>query len=190
MNPSSSISSVPTSASQAQRSKWNPPLLKRRDWLHFGLWVPLGVFCGYQGPTPPVAPLYFNGYYAFAHVSHPPVVHSIVAAANQLVDKPYKWGGGHRVLFDDGFDCSGSVSHVLYRARLLDRPLNSSAFAYYALPGPGRYVTVYAKPGSHVFMEICGLRFDTSGSRAGEGPRWRVLSRKRDGFYPRHPSFL
>ena len=165
----------------------------RRRWLKLGMWGALSTIGGlsyYHWARPPVMPLYFNGYHAYAHVSHPPVVHQIVAAANDLVNKPYKWGGGHRFLFDDGFDCSGSISHVLYRANLLERPLTSSTFANYAQPGPGRYVTVYAHPGHHVFMEVCGLRFDTSGSRAGEGPRWRVRSRHKDGFHERHPVYL
>lgn len=165
----------------------------RRRWLKLGLWGALGAIggVGYHYLTPPqVVPLYFNGLYAYAHVSHPPIVHQIVAAANELVDKPYKWGGGHRYLYDTGFDCSGSISHVLYRAHLLDRPLSSSAFAGYSMPGPGMYVTLYVNPGHHVFMEVCGLRFDTSGSRTGEGPRWRIASRSYAGFYPRHPAWL
>ncbi|WP_395742046.1 peptidoglycan endopeptidase [Prosthecobacter sp.] len=139
---------------------------------------------------PAIVPLYFNGLYAFAHESHPAVVHQLVAAANELVGKPYKWGGGHQYLFDNGFDCSGSVSHVLYRAKLLDRPLSSVAFARYAWAGVGSYVTVFVNPGHHVFMHICGLRFDTSGALTGEGPRWRVGSRSYAGFYPRHPAWL
>lgn len=143
---------------------------------------------GYQQPA--VMPLYFNGVYALPHASHPRMVHHIVAYANQLVDKPYKWGGGHLALFDNGFDCSGSISHVLYRAGLLARASSSKDFVRYGLPGPGQYVTVYVRPGHHVFMEVCGLRFDTTGSRSGEGPRWRVASRQRNGFYARHPAWL
>ncbi len=165
----------------------------RRRWLRFGIWGGLSTVGGlgyYYQTRPPVTPLYFNGLYAFAHVSHPPIIHQLVAAANELVDKPYQWGGGHQYLNDKGFDCSGAVSHVLYRARLLEGPLNSSAFAQYALPGQGVYVTLYVKPGQHVFMEVCGLRFDTSGSRPGEGPRWRITSRSRQGFQARHPAYL
>ncbi|MEZ5384145.1 MAG: peptidoglycan endopeptidase [Prosthecobacter sp.] len=169
-----------------------PYLQSRRSWLRHGFWGAMGTLAGtgHLRWSPPVAPLYFNGLYAYAHISHPPAIHCVVGAANQLVDKPYKWGGGHQVLFDNGFDCSGSISHVLFRSRLLDRPLNSSAFARYALPGPGSYLTLYVKPGHHVFMEVCGLRFDTTGARKGEGPRWRVLSRSRDGFRARHPAWL
>lgn len=166
--------------------------LGRRRWLKLGLWGALGGMgaATWYGMTPPVVPLYFNGRQAYAHYTHPAEVHRLVLAANQLVDKPYKWGGGHQVLFDNGFDCSGSISHVLYRAGLLKQASNSKAFARYGVPGPGRFVTVYVKPGQHVFMEVCGLRFDTSGSREGEGPRWRVPNRSRAGFQARHPLYL
>lgn len=160
--------------------------------MKLGMWGALGSVGGliYHLAPSAVVPLYFNGLYAFAHYTHPPIVHQLVAAANELVDKPYKLGGGHRLLFDNGFDCSGSVSHVLYRAKLLDRPLTSAAFARYALPGHGNYVTVFVKPGHHVFMQICGLRFDTTGPRAHEGPRWRIPSRSYRGFAARHPAWL
>jgi hypothetical protein len=184
---------IPESLTNTPEAECVRQLDGRRRWLKLGMWGALSTMGGmgyYYWAPPAVVPLYFNGFYAYAHVTHPPVVHQIVAAANELVNKPYKWGGGHQLLFDSGFDCSGSISHVLYRSQLLDRPLSSSAFAHYAMPGPGNYVTLYVKPGHHVFMEVCGLRFDTSGSKAGEGPRWRVLNRHKEGFYARHPAYL
>lgn len=185
-------SPIPESLEHTQEADCVRHFSSRRRWLRLGLWGTMGTLASldYRRWSPPVVPLYFNGLYAYAHVTHPPIIHRVVAIANQLVDKPYKWGGGHRVLYDNGFDCSGSISHVLYRSSLLDRPLTSAAFASYALPGHGSYLTLYVKPGQHVFMEVCGLRFDTSGSRAGEGPRWRVPSRSREGFLPRHPPWL
>lgn len=167
----------------------------RRWWLkRLGAWGALGgalsAATWYYAPQPAIMPLYFNGLYALPHISHPRLVHHLVAYANQLVDKPYKWGGGHQALFDNGFDCSGSISHVLYRCGLLPHASSSTDFARFGLPGAGRYVTVYVKPGHHVFMEVCGLRFDTSGTREGEGPRWRVASRNRAGFLQRHPAWL
>ena len=134
-----------------------------------------------------VPPLYFDGHYAHTSNYHPEVIRRAVTAGNEVVDKPYETGGGHSELFDDGFDCSGSVSHVLFRAGLLNRPLTSGEFASYGASGPGRFITVYAKPGHHVFMSICGLRFDTSGGPRGEGPRWRPQARAYDGFALRHP---
>jgi len=186
---------IPESLTDTLEAECVRQMSGRRRWLQLGMWGGLstalsGLVYNYSIPPPPVIPLHFNGLFAYAHVSHPPVIHQIVAVANQLVNKPYKLGGGHQRLYDEGFDCSGSISHVLFRVRLLDRPLNSSAFARYAMPGRGKYLTLYVKPGRHVFMEVCGLRFDTSGSRPGEGPRWRAVSRSRTGFYPRHPAYL
>jgi hypothetical protein len=165
----------------------------RRRWLKLGMWGALGTVgggLGYVMAPPTVVPLYTDGFYAYAHESHPPIVHQLVTAANELVGKPYKWGGGHQFLFDNGFDCSGSVSHVLYRVRLLDNPLSSVAFASYGWAGLGSYLTLFVNPGHHVFMQLCGLRFDTSGMVKGEGPRWRTASRSYNGFYARHPSGL
>ncbi len=137
-----------------------------------------------------VPPLYFDGHYAHTSNYHPEVIRRAVTAGNEVVDKPYETGGGHSELFDDGFDCSGSVSHVLFRAGLLNRPLTSGEFAGYGASGPGRFITVYAKPGHHVFMSICGLRFDTSGGPRGEGPRWRPQARPYAEFTMRHPEGL
>lgn len=184
---------IPDSLSDTPEAECVRQLFGRRHWMKLGMWGALGTIgggMGYYMAPPAIVPLYFNGVYAFAHETHPAVVHQLVAAANELVGKPYKWGGGHKVLFDNGFDCSGSVSHVLYRAKLLDKPLNSVAFARYAWSGPGNYVTLFVKPKHHVFLQICGLRFDTSGTLNGEGPRWRASSRSYDGFYPRHPAWL
>lgn len=184
---------IPESLTDTPEAECVRQLVGRRRWLKLGMWGALGTIGGgmsYYMAPPAIVPLYFNGLYAYAHDSHPAVVHQLVAAANELVREPYKWGGGHKFLWDNGFDCSGSVSHVLYRAQLLSQPLTSSAFAHYAWPGPGSYVTLFVNPGHHVFMQICGLRFDTSGTRAGEGPRWRTASRSYKGFYPRHPAWL
>jgi hypothetical protein len=70
---------------------------------------------------------------------------------------------------------------------LLNRPLSSKEFSGYGEAGPGRFITIYVKPGEHVFMSICGLRFDTSGGGEGEGPRWRPTARNAAGFLVRHP---
>lgn len=184
---------IPDVLANTQEAACTRQLRDRRWWLRrLGLWSTVGMTgaAAWYWTAPAVLPLYFDGLHAYAHVSHPAVVHQIVATANQLVDKPYKWGGGHQVLFDDGFDCSGSISHVLYRSGLLQHASTSAAFLHYGLPGPGNYVTLYVKPGHHVFMEVCGLRFDTSGQRAGEGPRWRVPSRNKKDFHARHPAWL
>src|SRR4051794_9241262 len=47
----------------------------------------------------------------------PKAVRTAIAAANQIIGKPYKWGGGHAKLVDSGYDCSGAVSYSLIGAR-------------------------------------------------------------------------
>jgi hypothetical protein len=132
--------------------------------------------------------LNYDGRYAFAPQGVPLAVHEIVDAANQLQRKPYVWGGGHRTYWDRGYDCSGSISHVLASAGLIDRPITATQFKRYGDPGPGRYITLYMNNG-HVFMSVCGLRFDTSELHddRGKGPRWRPESRSLRGFAIRHP---
>lgn len=122
----------------------------------------------------------------------PARVRAIISAANTIIGKPYKWGGGHGRLFDSGYDCSGSVSYALIRAGLLGYPMVSGSLAHWALKGAGRYVTIYANK-SHVYMEVAGLRLDTSGvgDRGGKsGVRWRPPIGKRFGFAVRHVSGL
>jgi hypothetical protein len=123
----------------------------------------------------------------------PKRVRAIIAAANKIVGKPYKWGGGHAKLFDRGYDCSGSVSFALIRTGIHPAPLTSGGFARWGSRGRGRWVTIYANRG-HVYMEVAGLRFDTSavadpgGGR--KGARWRPAIGKRKGFKVRRPPGL
>src|SRR5215211_1542248 len=59
----------------------------------------------------------------------PPEVVNAINAANKIVGKPYKYGGGHAVVEDTGYDCSGTVSYALGGAGLLGTtPLDSSSF--------------------------------------------------------------
>ena len=121
----------------------------------------------------------------------PKRVRAIIAAANQIAGKPYKWGGGHAKLVDRGYDCSGTVSYALIRSGtgLLFSPLASGGFARWGTAGAGKWVTVYANKG-HVYMEVAGLRLDTSpaGVWGGEkGVRWRPAIGRRTGFKVRHP---
>lgn len=118
----------------------------------------------------------------------PREVAMVVAAANEIATKPYKWGGGHGAWKDSGYDCSGSVSFALAGARLLDSPLASGPFMRYGASGPGRWITIYAQSG-HMFMTVAGLRFDTSGQASG-GTRWQRASRSYGGFTQRHPPRL
>jgi hypothetical protein len=122
----------------------------------------------------------------------PARVRAAIAAANQIVGKPYKWGGGHAKLVDSGYDCSGAVSFSLIGATVLGGSMVSGSLAHWALQGEGRWLTVYANK-DHVYMEVAGLRFDTSpmGDPAGgSGVRWRPLIGRRTGFHARHVAGL
>jgi hypothetical protein len=129
----------------------------------------------------------FNGRYAAAPAYMPSPVQAAVSAGNYLQNKPYSRGGGHARVDDYAYDCSGSVSFCLIKAGLLGRPLSSQEFSGYGEAGPGRFITIYVKPGEHVFMSICGLRLDTTGGGEGQGPRWRPTARSMAGFVLRHP---
>lgn len=116
----------------------------------------------------------------------PPQVRRLIYAANKLVGKPYRMGGGHRKHEDSGYDCSGSISFALREAGLLTAVRPSKNFMTYGRPGHGKWVSVYVRKG-HVFMVVCGLRFDTTGNGRSRGPAWRTESRPASGFYVRHP---
>lgn len=128
---------------------------------------------------------------ASAPLFAPRKVKRAVAAANRLVDKPYKYGGGHAQLNDWGYDCSGATSYVLREAGLLQGQMTSNGFFNYGKKGKGDWITVYVRSG-HVFLVIGGLRFDTGGTGGnGEsGPRWKPESRRVDGHAMRHPRGL
>ena len=68
----------------------------------------------------------------------------MIAAANQIIDKPYVWGGGHASFNARGYDCSGAVSYALHGAGLLSSPEDSTGLESFGSRGPGRWVTVYA----------------------------------------------
>jgi len=118
----------------------------------------------------------------------PAAVLKIIEAGNAIARTPYKWGGGHGRWRDTGYDCSGSVSFALFFAGLLDGPRDSSGLMRWGKPGPGRWVTVYANSG-HVFMEVAGIRFDTSGAKRS-GSRWQNDLRGGRGYVARHPDGL
>ena len=118
----------------------------------------------------------------------PAEVLKIIEAGNAIARTPYKWGGGHGKWQDTGYDCSGSVSFALAFAGLLGGPLDSGRLMRWGKPGRGKWVTVWSSPG-HVFMEVAGLRFDTSGARA-TGSRWQNVMRGHAGFVARHPPGL
>ena len=130
-----------------------------------------------------------DGRTAEAPADAPVQVQQVIAAANEITDTPYRYGGGHAGGFNDtAFDCSGAVSHALHGAGLVTQPLDSSDFESWGSRGRGKWMTVYANSG-HVYLVVAGLRFDTSGS--GErGPRWRTTVASTSGYVVRHPAGL
>jgi hypothetical protein len=120
-----------------------------------------------------------------------PVLAALERAANAVdrADLPYVYAGGHanagtasigrkgpgytgRTL---GYDCSGSVAAVLSGAGLWpagapvpadNGVISQLRHAGIVAPGPGT-VTLYDKPGVHIFMNITGRYFGTSDGLAG-----------------------
>lgn len=132
---------------------------------------------------------------AAAPQAAPAAVKEIVAAGNQIVGKPYLYGGAHGLPLDEvapAYDCSSSVEHLLYGARLLPVTYGapSTELESFGQAGPGRWVTIYATP-EHVFMYVAGLRWDTHNAAGpGDGSAgigWHPLVRSSAGFIARHP---
>jgi len=146
-------------------------------------------------PTPsiprPVMPrfvhLHANGR-VWASPKLPRAVRRVIAAANRIATKPYRYGGGHGTFSDRGYDCSGSVSFALHGAGLLNTTLTSGGLAHWGARGKGRWITIYANA-SHTYMVVAGMRFDT-GARPRGGTRWDPWQRPARGFAVRHPAGL
>ena len=122
---------------------------------------------------------------ASAPASAPRAVKLVIAAANQLIDRPYLWGGGHEDLnqLADGYDCSGSVEYALHQAGLFapSQGPSSTAFESYYPTGPGRWITVYANP-QHMWLVVAGIVLNTAWyapvtpTSPSSGPRWQPLA--------------
>jgi hypothetical protein len=129
----------------------------------------------------------------YAPSNAPLAVKKAIWAANKIIGKPYRYGGGHASFVDEAYDCSGTVSYALRGGGLLRAPLDSSAFMKWGLEGLGRWITVYTNPG-HAFVVIAGMRLDTSAANepvnSGSGPRWRHGKRPVEGYLARHPANL
>ena len=156
-----------------------------------------GTEYGYDPAAPPRAfvpgtkAVLMDDGFAAAPADAPEAVQAAVFAANEIVGKPYRYGGGHRTFKDTGYDCSGTISYALNGAGLLKSPLDSGSFMRWGQRGKGDWITVYTNPG-HAYVVIAGLRLDTSaaGERvsSGKGPRWRTGKRAMRGFVKRHPA--
>jgi hypothetical protein len=118
----------------------------------------------------------------------PAKVKAVIRAGNKIAKKPYKWGGGHALLNDSGYDCSGSVSYALRGGRLMTSSMASTGFMSWGRRGPGRWITVRANSG-HAYMVVAGLRFDTSASKR-TGTRWSAQMRSPSGYVATHPPGL
>ncbi len=161
-----------------------------------------GAGCGPAGggtvPAPvtsgPRAQLQGDGQ-AAAPASAPAAVKGMIAAGNQIVGKPYLYGGGHAIPLNQiapAYDCSSSVEHLLWGGGLIpvQDTVDSGALETFGAPGPGRWVTIYASA-DHVFMYVAGLRWDTHDAAGpGDGSTgigWHPLVRESAGFVARHP---
>jgi cell wall-associated NlpC family hydrolase len=158
----------------------------------------LGSSAGVVSLTPgPRATLLSDGL-AAAPADAPAAVKGMIAAGNQIVGKPYVYGGGHGLPLSEvaqSYDCSSSVAHLLYGGGLLavGSDMTSAEFESWGEPGPGRWVTIYASA-DHVFMYVAGLRWDTHNAAGADdgttGIGWHPLVREADGFVVRHPAGL
>ncbi|MEQ1749641.1 MAG: peptidoglycan endopeptidase [Prosthecobacter sp.] len=119
----------------------------------------------------------------------PKEVMRAISAGNEIVGRPYKYGGGHRSFDDSGYDCSGTVCYALHGAGLVNEVGTSGSMKNYGRSGEGKYMTVYAKNG-HTFIVIAGLRLDTGYNGENEGPKWSTRSRPIKGYVARHPPGL
>ncbi len=129
----------------------------------------------------------------------PAAVKQMIAAGNELVGRPYLYGGAHGAPLSQlmpAYDCSSSISYLLYGARLVDvnyTPPSGVMATSLGRPGYGRWVSVLANAG-HVYAYIAGLRWDTHnavpGERGADGIGWHTGRRDDTDFTPRHPHDL
>jgi hypothetical protein len=168
--------------------------VSRREARKMTAQVQRGVRVFEPAPAPAAAPPGENATLgadglAVAPADAPEAVKGAIAAANKIVGKPYKYGGGHGRWNDSGYDCSGAMSYALHGGGLLNRQLTSGDFMSWGRAGKGSWITIYAN-GGHGFLKIAGLRFDTGWNNAGKGPRWSAQMRPTSGYTVRHPAGL
>jgi hypothetical protein len=156
------------------------------------------------GPSTPSHPL-VTGFkakiirgLAYAPSYAPLAVKQAIWAGDQIRTKPYI--AVHYASLASawpGYDCSGSVSYVLYKAGLMSaEPDVSGDFETYGQRGKGQWITVWGSAG-HTFIEVAGIVFDTAHYAAvmpaGTGPRWQPASIVREQLHDgnvwseRHP---
>jgi len=131
---------------------------------------------------------------AYAPSYAPAAVQRMIWAGDKIRTKPYCYAGGHGHWNDSCYDCSGTVSFVLHAAGLIGQSMDSGEMMSWGQGGAGHWVTIYTNPG-HAFIQIAGIRLDTSAEQdpnppPGSGPRWRPDVTSYGGFVRRHPSGL
>ena len=139
---------------------------------------------------------------AAAPAEAPPAVKRAIAAGNLIHTRPYPQPDVHYGTLAElwpAYDCSGATSFVLYAAGLMGPDaLDSTGLENYGLPGPGRWITIYANS-AHAWIVVAGIALDTANYGgppipAGSGPRWRSepLANLADGtaYVARHPPGL
>jgi cell wall-associated NlpC family hydrolase len=115
----------------------------------------------------------------------PAVIARVIAGANAIADFPYVYGGGHASFVDNAYDCSGSVSYALAAGGLLSAPETSGDLESWGVPGPGRWITVFANAG-HTYMYVDGMLYDTAGRSGVYASRWLVGATDNSGYVERH----
>jgi hypothetical protein len=129
----------------------------------------------------------------------PAAVQAAIEAGNEIIDKPYVYGGGHSqplTTIAASYDCSSSTSFALHGGGLLDAtPEDSTELESYGQPGAGQWITVYANP-IHAYIEVAGIYLDTAAGQGRPpnppttGPRWTPVGSGPAGFTARHPAGL
>ena len=178
-----------------------------------------------SGPSTPgaVARVLPNGLAAIPQGA-PAGVQEMIAAGNQIISYPYSYGGGHSPASmrippgpntdpgsqengGPGYDCSSSVSFLLWGAGLGQSLLGGQVPASWTLetaglPGAGQWMTIYAGTSAgqgHTFIQVAGIVLDTihgtPTTPAGTGPRWQPASEvayelATGSFTTRHPQGL
>jgi hypothetical protein len=140
----------------------------------------------------------------------PAAVKQAIAAGNELISKPYLYGGGHGqplTTLADSYDCSSATSYILFGGGLFaEWPQDSTELETYGQRGPGQWISVYANS-AHAFIEVAGVVMDTAWyapvnpTTPSSGPRWQPASiiaaqyagdeaAGDGGFVERHPKGL
>lgn len=191
--------------------------------VYEGAGVQEAGMCSAGGVTPLVAGArarILAGGEAAAPADAPAVVQEMIAAGNRINDFAYSYGGAHgdpaqtmnqsspdpgavpglEENGGPGYDCSSATSYVLWgggfgQSLLGGGVWDSTALEQVGVPGPGRWVTIYANS-THAYIEVAGIYLDTAAGLGNPpnpprtGPRWSEVGTGPAGFIARHPPGL